>query len=79
MKTERSVWCSTHSASPRKHAHPEPSSDPSLHVTLGHGSEDRIVTAKWQSGDICAMASLSVAMMREMIAAAEAYKPGATL
>lgn len=73
------LWCSTHAATPRKHAQPDPTVCPEIDITLGHGAEDRIVNAKYQSGDICAMVSISVATLRQMIAAAEAYKPGATL
>lgn len=74
-----SVHCSTHSGSPRKHAQPERSVDPKLSVTLGHGLEDRVVNATWQSGDVCATVGISVDTLRKMIAAAELYKPGATL
>lgn len=73
------LWCSTHSASPRKHAHPEAAQSLECHVTLGKGVEDRIVTSKWRSGDVCAMVSADVATLRQMIAAAEEYKPGAKL
>lgn len=73
------VSCSTHSASPRKHAQPEPGTNPELSVTLGNGLEDRQVNAKWNSGDISAMVSIDVATLRKMLAEAEAYKPGATL
>lgn len=73
------VWCSTHTSTPRKHAHPEPSRCPRFDVTLGHGAEDRIVTAKWSDGDIHALVSIDVGTLRHMIALAENYKPGATL
>ena len=73
------VWCSTHSTSPRKHAHPEPTTAPAFGVTLGHGEDDRIVNVVWKSGDMVAMVGINVATLRRMLAAAEAYKPGATL
>ena len=73
------VWCSTHSQTARKHAQPDHSTNPGFDVTLGHGADDRIVTAKWRSGDVDALVSIDVATLRQMIATAEAYKPGATL
>ena len=73
------VWCSTHASTPRKHAHPEPSQCPRFDITLGHNADDRIVTAKWTSGDLCAMVSIDVATLRHMIALADNYKPGATI
>lgn len=73
------IWCSTHSATPRKHAHPEVAIAAKLNITLGDGHEDRVVTATWQSRDICSEVSINVATLRLMLAAADAYKPGATL
>jgi len=73
------VWCSTHASTPRKHSHPEPSKEPRFDITLGHGTHDRIVTAKWTSGDLSAMVSIDVATLRHMLTLADNYKPGATL
>lgn len=74
------IWCGTRSETPRKHAHPEPAIDIArFDVTLGNGQEDRIVNAGWRSRDIDAMVSINVATLRLMLAAADGYKPGATL
>jgi hypothetical protein len=74
-----SLWCATHSATPRKHAHTEPTASPLLTVTLGNETEDRQVSARYQSGEVIAQVSITVAMLRAMLKLAEEYKPGATL
>lgn len=73
------VWCSTGVSTPRKYANPESSTDPTITVTLGKDAESRIVNASWRSNGIDADVSISVGMLKAMLAAAESYKPGATL
>ena len=73
------MWCSTSSPTPRKHAHPEPATHPVMRIVLGNGLEDRKVECSWYSDGIRSSVSVSVATLRKMIEAAEAYKPGATL
>lgn len=73
------VWCATHCDSPRKHAHPEPTSKPTMSVTLGNSQDDRDINLRWTSGDIHSQIVINVAMLRAMLELAESYKPGATL
>lgn len=73
------VWCRTHSRTPRKIAHTEPATAGNFTVTLGHGVEDRVVNLHWSADGIDAEVSVSVETLRLMLAAAESYKPGATL
>lgn len=79
VRTVHFASCATHSATPRKHAQPEPTETPGMSVTLGHGVEDRIVNLQWCAGDIDCQVGISVATLRRMIEAGESYKPGAVL
>lgn len=73
------VWCGTDSPTPRKHAQPGPTAQPAMRIVLGNGLEDRKVECSWFSDGIRSTVSVSVATLRKMIEAAEAYKPGVTL
>lgn len=76
---KNTVWCGTSSPTPRKHAQPDGSSNPQISITLGDDAESRIVNAMWRSNGVEASVSITVGMLKAMLAAAESYKPGATL
>ena len=73
------VWCSTSCDTPRKHAQPEPTSQPSFRIVLGDDLEDRKVECSWYSNGVRSAIGVNVATLRKMIEVAEAYKPGATI